>query len=97
MHGAPIKRGVCLISYRTGVPVLPCVILGSDKLNCVGPWLPFRRARLWVAFGERAIEPRRDLPRRAAREAMARELEQEYVKLFGELVGTFGMAGQTES
>jgi 1-acyl-sn-glycerol-3-phosphate acyltransferase len=85
MQGGRIKRGTCLISYRTGAPVLPCIILGSNRLNCVGPWLPFRRARLWVAFGDRMIQPRMDLERRAAREAMALELEQAYARLFAEL------------
>jgi len=92
IRGGPIKRGVCLISYRTGAPVIPCVMIGSDKLNCVGPWLPARRARLWVAFGERAIEPRKDLDRRAARQCMAEELGQEYVKLFAELLKTYGIS-----
>jgi 1-acyl-sn-glycerol-3-phosphate acyltransferase len=85
MRGAPIKRGVALISYRTGVPVLPCAIIGADGLNRVFPWLPFRRARLWVAFGDRLIEPRTDLDRKAAREVMAREIGQAFVKLFNEL------------
>jgi 1-acyl-sn-glycerol-3-phosphate acyltransferase len=85
MRGAPIKRGVALISYRTGVPVLPCAIIGADRLNRVAPWLPFRRARLWVAFGDQLIEPRTDLDRKAAREVMAGELGQAFVKLFTEL------------
>lgn len=89
IRGGAIKRGVCLLSYRTGAPVLPVVILGSDKLNCVSPWLPAKRARLWVAFGERYIEPRKDLDRRAARRAMAEEIQREYVRLFGELLKTF--------
>jgi 1-acyl-sn-glycerol-3-phosphate acyltransferase len=91
LAGGPTKRGVGLLAYRTGVPVLPCVIIGADRLNRVGPWLPFRRARLWVAFGERLIEPRTDLDRRAAREQLARELEAEYVKLFDELSQTYGL------
>jgi 1-acyl-sn-glycerol-3-phosphate acyltransferase len=92
IRGGPIKKGVCLISYRTGVPVLPVVILGADRLNSVPPWLPAKRARLWVAFSDRVIEPRQDLERRAARQVMADELRQEYVKLFNELKQTFGVA-----
>jgi 1-acyl-sn-glycerol-3-phosphate acyltransferase len=91
MRGAPIKRGVGLLSYRTGMPVLPCAIVGANRLNRVSPWLPFKRARLWVAFGDRLIEPRMDLDRKAAREAMAKELEAEYVKLFEELGRTYGI------
>ena len=87
-----IKRGVGLISYRSNAPVLPCVILGAEKLNTVGPWLPAKRGRLWVAYGDRLIHPRKDLHRKAAREEMARELRAEYVKLFTELKQTFGVA-----
>lgn len=91
MKGGPIKRGVGLIAYRSGAPVLPVAIIGADRLNRVSPWLPAKRAQLWVAFGERVIEPRLDLDRKAAREAMARELEAEYARLFGELSREFGL------
>ena len=90
LRGAPIKRGVALISYRTGVPVLPCAIIGADRLNRVSPWLPFRRARLWVAFGDRVITPRTDLDRRRARALMAEELQEAYVKLRSELLAVYG-------
>ena len=93
MRGAPIKRGVALISYRTGVPVLPCAIIGADRLNRVAPWLPFRRARLWVAFAEQVITPRTDLDRKSAREMMARELQEAYVKLFAELNSAYQLGG----
>lgn len=85
MRGGAIKRGVGLIAYRTAAPVLPCAIIGADRLNRVAPWLPFKRARLWVAFGDRALEPRLDLDRKSAREQLGRELEAEYLKLFAEL------------
>lgn len=90
LRGAPIKRGFALISYRTGAPVLPCAIIGADRLNRVAPWLPFRRAKLWVAFGDHLITPRTDLDRKRAREFMARELEQAYVQLRAELLATYG-------
>jgi 1-acyl-sn-glycerol-3-phosphate acyltransferase len=95
MRGASIKRGVGLLSYRTGVPVLPCAIIGANRLSRITPWLPFKRARLWVAFGDRLIEPRKDLDRKAAREAMARELEHEYLKLFAELARTYGLGEES--
>jgi 1-acyl-sn-glycerol-3-phosphate acyltransferase len=95
VRGAPIKKGVCLISYRTGAPVLPCIILGSDNLNTVGPWLPAKRGRLWVAFGDRLIEPRKDLDRRAARDHMAGELQSAYLRLFEEVKQKFGVTEES--
>jgi 1-acyl-sn-glycerol-3-phosphate acyltransferase len=92
MRGGPMKKGVCLISYRTGVPVLPCVMLGTDKLNRIPPWLPFCRAKLWIAFGSRLVYPQTDNPdRRAAREAMAQELSREYQAIFQEAKEKFGL------
>ena len=89
LRGGRIKRGVCLLAIRAGVPVLPCVMVGTDKLNAVGPWLPARRGRIWVAFGDRAVEPPTDqLDRRAARRRMAEELEREFAKLFREVLDT---------
>jgi 1-acyl-sn-glycerol-3-phosphate acyltransferase len=92
MRGAPIKRGAALISYRTGVPILPCAIIGADQLNRVSPWLPFRRARLWIAFTDRLIQPRTDLDRKSARELMTCELQQAYVELFAELSQAYELA-----
>ncbi len=64
-RGAKIKRGVCLIAYRANVPIIPCVALGTGCLNTVGPWLPFRRARVWIAFGEPIWSDQTLLPRPA--------------------------------
>lgn len=92
MRGGPMKKGVCLISYRTGVPVLPCIMLGTDRLNCVKPWLPFRRAKLWVVFGSRLVYPHTNNPdRRGARQAMAAELSREYQALYAEALAKFGL------
>jgi 1-acyl-sn-glycerol-3-phosphate acyltransferase len=82
--GGPIKRGVCLLAQRSGCPVIPCVILGADKLNAVEPWLPRLRGQLWIAFGE-AIEPVYGPDRRAARAEMAARLEQALATLYRQL------------
>ena len=90
-RGGRIKRGVGLIAVRSGRPVIPCVMLNAHSLLRVGPWLPFRRGRLWVAFGE-PIQPPRDVTdRRAAREAVAVAVEQASQRLFHQLVDHFGL------
>lgn len=90
LRGGPIKRGVCLLAARSGKPVLPCVILGTDKLNAVGPWLPAWRARMWVACGD-FIEPVTGPDRRAAREEMAKKIEQAMAALYAELKREYGL------
>jgi 1-acyl-sn-glycerol-3-phosphate acyltransferase len=86
-RGGAIKRGACVIAQRAGVPIIPCVIVGTEELNRVLPWIPWRRGRLWVAFGEPVL-PRVARSRRTARFEMAEELKQRFVSLYGELRAT---------
>ena len=84
-RGGPIKQGACLVALRAGVPIVPCVVLGTHTLNEVGPWLPFGRAKLWIAFGE-PIEPvTGETNRKASRRAMSRELGDAFCALYQEL------------
>lgn len=89
-RGGPIKKGACVVALRSGVPIIPCVTLGTHKLNTVGPWLPFRRAHIWMIFG-RPILPPQGLPRRAAREALAAELQRETMSIYNELRQRYGI------
>ncbi len=84
LRGGPIKRGVCLLSARSGKPVLPCIIVGTEKLMSIGPWLPFKRGRLWIICGE-PVAPITGPDRRAARAQMAAELERAFVRLYADL------------
>jgi 1-acyl-sn-glycerol-3-phosphate acyltransferase len=90
LRGGPIKRGVCLLAQRTGRPVLPCLILGTEKLNAVEPWMPFLRGRLWVACGE-FIEPVPGPDRRAARAEMAAKIEAALRQLYADTRRDFGL------
>jgi 1-acyl-sn-glycerol-3-phosphate acyltransferase len=90
LRGAPIRRGVCLLAARANCPVLPCIILGTDKLNRVEPWLPARRGRLWVACGE-FIDPVQGPDKHAARAEMAARLERAFVELYARLRREYGL------
>jgi 1-acyl-sn-glycerol-3-phosphate acyltransferase len=90
-RGGPIKRGACVVAQRAGVPIIPCVIVGTHELNRPLPWIPYRRGNLRLVFG-RPIEPRRGVPgsrRRAARFEMAERLRAEFRRTFDELLQTF--------
>ena len=78
-------RGVCLLAQRTGRPVVPVVMIGTHTLNAVAPWLPFRRARLWIAYGEPVFPDLSTSNRKTAREVMAGELQKKFVDLYKEL------------
>ena len=83
-RGGKIKKGVCSIAIRSGVPVVPCVMLGTPEMNRVNAWLPAKRARLWVAYGE-PLAPPDGKSTRAKREALRDQISAAYVRLYEEL------------
>jgi len=95
IRGGPIKRGACTIALLAGVPIVPVVMVGTDKLNAIEPWLPGRLARVWGNVGPDLnpcdfLAPGR--PRlsnlRRARLAMADALVGRFIDTFEELVTT---------
>ncbi|HEY4283219.1 MAG TPA: lysophospholipid acyltransferase family protein [Chthoniobacterales bacterium] len=90
LEGAPVRSGVAVLSDLAHVPVLPCVIFGSDRLYNVRRWLPWRRAPVWVAFGE-PISGNRELPKPAARQQFEQEFSNALNNLSRELRGTFSL------
>jgi 1-acyl-sn-glycerol-3-phosphate acyltransferase len=86
LRGGPLKQGVCTISMRTGAPVVPVVVLGTERLNRVGPWLPARRGRIWVAFGRDVEPPWERQGNRADRAEMAARLGEEFRRTYRELL-----------
>jgi 1-acyl-sn-glycerol-3-phosphate acyltransferase len=99
--GGPIKLGAAMIACRANVPVVPCVVLGTHELNRVGPWLPFKRAHAWMAFGEPIppIDPgTTHASRKAAYAEVGRRIQAGMAALYAELCQTYGlteMAGET--
>ena len=91
LAGAPMRPGVASLAQISKVPVLPCVLIGTDRLYNWRNWLPWRRGEFWVAFGE-PIQPRADLSKEAAREQIERELAGAFVALSSELKTTFGLS-----
>jgi 1-acyl-sn-glycerol-3-phosphate acyltransferase len=93
--GGPIKGGVGLIAVRTGQPVIPVVIVGTQALNRIPPWLPFRWGRVWVAFGQPICPPpdppRTATARRAAADAVTAEVGLAFQQLFQQLVDRFDL------
>jgi 1-acyl-sn-glycerol-3-phosphate acyltransferase len=86
-RGGPIKRGACVIAQRANVPIIPCVVVGTERLNRPLPWVPYRRGHLWVIFGEQIL-PRTGRSRREARFEMAEELRTRLKALYEELRAT---------
>ncbi len=84
LEGAPMRPGASTLAHIAGVPILPCVILGSDRLYSSKRWLPPRCTPIWIAFGN----PISHFPELARSEARARiecELASSFKNLYAEL------------
>ena len=87
-----IRKGCCSIALRAEVPVVPCVVLGTDRLNEVGPWIPFRWARIWVAYGEPIYPPPGRKSNRALRQELADRIVCSYRRLYAQLCQTYSIS-----
>jgi 1-acyl-sn-glycerol-3-phosphate acyltransferase len=84
LEGAPLRPGATTLAHIAGVPILPCVILGSDRLYSAKQWLPLRRTPIWIAFGT-PISHFPELQRSEARERIESELGAAFNNLYAEL------------
>ena len=58
LEGAPLRPGVTGLSEMTGAPVIPCAIMGTDRIYVLHRlWRPGRRLPVWIAFGEPLAAP----------------------------------------
>jgi 1-acyl-sn-glycerol-3-phosphate acyltransferase len=80
LEGAPMWPGVCALSVLSGRPIVPCVILGSDRLYHPGNWLPFRRVDVWIGIGE-PLYPQEALGQQDARKALQDQLSRAFLSL----------------
>lgn len=88
LEGAPPRPGAVTLAQLADVPVVPCLVLGTDRLYNPWRWLPFRRTTFWVAFGP-ALEQHRDVPRLEARARLEHDLAECFQALYREMQETF--------
>ncbi len=88
IRGGKIKQGVCVIACRAQVPIIPVVVLGTNRMTHVSAWFPGEATKLWVAFGNPIAPPPCPEPasRRRTREELAVKLEAEYQRLYQMLI-----------
>jgi 1-acyl-sn-glycerol-3-phosphate acyltransferase len=78
VHGGSFRPGVARLAKLAGVPIVPAVVWGSGAYARVATWLPLRRTRYGVIYGE-PIEPTDD------EQATERSLADAYRTLYEEL------------
>jgi 1-acyl-sn-glycerol-3-phosphate acyltransferase len=91
LEGAPLRAGAATLAHIAGAPILPCVIVGSDRLYSKKSWLPVRRTPIWIAFGD-PISDYPGLAKSDARECIERDLTTAFKNLYLELRQTFRLA-----
>ena len=84
LEGAPLRPGASTLAHMAGVPILPCVILGSDRFYSRRQWLPLRRTPIWIAFGH-PISHFPELQKSEARERIESELTSAFKHLYVQL------------
>jgi 1-acyl-sn-glycerol-3-phosphate acyltransferase len=84
LEGAPLRAGAATLAHIARVPILPCVILGSDRFYSRRQWLPLRRTPIWIAFGH-PISHFPELQKSEARERIESELTSAFKHLYVQL------------
>lgn len=85
LRGGEIVSGIGQLAQAVGVPLVPCVVLDTGNFSGVVPWLPLRRTRYAVSFGEPLLA-RDDLSRREARADLEERWRRSLVELEEELL-----------
>jgi 1-acyl-sn-glycerol-3-phosphate acyltransferase len=84
INGGSFKPGIATIAQLANVPVIPCVVLDSAKLWRFKAWLPGRRTRLGLIFGQPIRVPANH-DKKVARTLFVQELRKAYLDLAREL------------
>lgn len=90
LEGAAARSGVSVLADMASVPVVPCVIVGSDRLYNKRRWLPFRRTPVWIAFGD-VIARQTNLSKTELRQRLEQEFTKALSSLYRELRETFSL------
>ena len=90
LEGAPLRPGVSTLAHIAGVPIVPCVIFGSDRLYAKHRWRPWNRAPIWIGFGE-PVSPQTGLSKAEARAQTEANLAEAFRKLSTEMQNVFGL------
>lgn len=84
LEGAPLRSGAVALAHMAEVPIVPCVILGTDRLYAKQSWLPLRRTPIWIAFGD-PIPHGAGLEKSAARARTEAQLATAFQNLYSAL------------
>lgn len=85
LEGARMWPGASALSVLSGKPIVPCVIIGTDRLYDKRNWFRFRHVAVWIGVGREIIPPG-GLPKSDAREVVQKALSEAFVTLKERLI-----------
>lgn len=89
LNGAPMQPGISALAQMSGAPIVPCVILGTDRLYDAANWRRFRSVGIWIAFGEPI---RCEAHGKEARAETETQLRAAFATLLNQLRERFGLS-----
>jgi len=94
LEGAPVRPGVAGLAQMTGAPIIPCVIIGTDRCYILPRlWRPGRRIAVWIAFGQ-PLSPGSAGGRAADRAALETSLAEAFQQLALEARSHFNLTAE---
>lgn len=80
LEGAPMKPGLATWSLLAHAPIIPCVVLGTDRLYAKKAW--WQRPHLWIIVGKAMAPPSLDsMTREEALHAFQQQLNDVFPSL----------------
>ena len=93
LNGAPMKPGLAALSIHSGAPVIPCVLIGSDRLYNRANWFPWTpRITLILLIGKSIYPPTKLKGDSEAKERFSEELARAFCSLKAEAIRRFQLS-----
>jgi 1-acyl-sn-glycerol-3-phosphate acyltransferase len=90
LNGAKMKPGLTSLSIHSGAPIIPCLLIGSDRLYNKANWK--RRTTLILIIGESIIPPGKQERDPNSRENFTEKIAQAFIGLKEEAIIRFQLA-----
>jgi len=89
INGAPMKPGLAALSLHSGAPLIPCVLIGSDRLYRLSAWL--HRPVIVLVIGRAIAPPVMTSHDAEARERFALDIARAFTSLREEAVARLSL------
>lgn len=90
LNGAEMKPGLSALSIHSGAAVIPCVLIGTDRLYKPDNWL--RRSPIYLLTGEAIYPPKEDARQAGAKVRFSEEISKSFTSIRDEAVTRFSLS-----